>query len=121
MGSSYGRASANYSSARKPKHAGGMGMHGVEALENARLVGFGDADAGIRDGKYDFAIARLRTDDNFATRKRVLQGVVEQILQNLGETAAVAGNVRHAVERLHGNGDLLFRGAVPGGFDARFD
>src|SRR5260370_17026383 len=71
--------------------AGARGIHAVEAFENARLVGFGDADAGIRDGKYDFAIARLRTDDNLATRKRVLQAVFEHILHNLAPTRPAAG------------------------------
>jgi len=35
----------------------------------------------------------LRRSQDFATGKRVLQRVVEQVLQHFGETAAVAGDI----------------------------
>src|SRR6266849_5409492 len=101
--------------------AGARGVDAVEALEDARLVGGGDADAGIGDGEDDFGVAGFGADGDFAAREGVLRGVVEQVLQHFGEAAAIARDVGHAVEGLDGNSDFLFGGAMARGFHAGFD
>src|SRR6266849_5715374 len=101
--------------------AGARGVDAIEALEDARLVGGGDADAGIGDGEDDFGVAGFGADRNLAARERVLRGVVEQILQDFREAAAIAGDVGHAVEGRDGNGDFLFGGAMARSFHAGFD
>src|SRR5712675_1323892 len=101
--------------------AGARSVHTVKALENAGLIRFGNADAGVRNGKNDLAIARFSADDNLAPRQRVLQSSVDEILQDFSEPAAVAGNIRHAAARLYGDGDLFFGGPVLRGLDAGLD
>src|SRR5216684_4686003 len=101
--------------------AGARGVHAIEALEDARLIGGGDADAGIGDGEDDFSVARFGTDRNLTARERVLRGIVEQILQDFREAPAIAGNVGQTVEGLDGNGNFFFCGAMARGFDAGFD
>jgi len=51
-------------------------VHAIEALEDARLVRGGDADAGIGHGEDDFAVARRGADRDRAARQCVLRGVV---------------------------------------------
>src|SRR5712691_1687414 len=101
--------------------AGARSVDAIEALEDARLVGGGDADAGIGDGEDDFGAAGFGADRDLAARERVLRGVVEQILQDFREAAAVAGDVGYAVEGLDGNGDFLFGGAMARSLHAGFD
>src|SRR6266849_4249419 len=101
--------------------AGARSVDAIEALEDARLVGGGDANAGIGDGEDDFGAAGLGADRDLAARERVLRGVVEQILQDFREAATVAGDVGHAVEGRDGNGDFSFGGAMARGFHAGFD
>jgi len=101
--------------------AGARGVHAIEALEDARLVRGGDADAGIGDGENDFGFAGRGTNHDLAAREGVLRGVVQQILQHFREAASIAGNVRQAIEGLDGNGDFFFGGAMARGFQAGFD
>src|ERR1700756_2527803 len=65
-------------------------VHTEKTFKDARLIRFRDADASVGYGEHDFAIALFGADDDFAAGKRVLQCVVEQVLQHFGETAAVA-------------------------------
>ncbi len=101
--------------------AGARGVDAIEALKDARLIGSGNADAGIGDGEDDFGVARFRADHDLTARERVLRGIVEQILQHFREAAAITGDIGQAVERLDGNGDLFFGGAMARGFHAGFD
>src|SRR5260221_4806194 len=101
--------------------AGARGVDAIAALGDGRLVGGGDADAGIGDGEDDFGAAHFRADHDSTPRERVLRGIVEQILQDFGEAAAISGDVGQAVEWLDGNGNFFFCGAMARGFDAGFD
>ena len=73
--------------------AGARGVDAIEALEDARLVGFGNANASVGDYEDDFGAACFGADYYFTAREGVLRGVVQQILQDFGEPAAIAGNV----------------------------
>ena len=75
-------------------------VHAVEAFEDARLVGLGDADAGVGDGEGDFVGVGGGADHNLAARGSVLDGVVEQVLENLREAAAVRGDIRQTIPKL---------------------
>src|SRR5450432_4385755 len=54
--------------------AGTRGIHAVEAFENTRLVGFGNANAGVGDGENHVGIAFLGAHGNAASGKGVLRG-----------------------------------------------
>ena len=68
-------------------------IHAVETFEDAWLVGLRNANTGIGDGEYDFLIFCFRAQHDFSTRERVLDGIVQQVLEDFLETAAVSGNI----------------------------
>src|SRR4029077_11170250 len=96
-------------------------VHTVEALKNARLVGLRDADTGVGNRKSYFAVVGRGADHDLTARRGVLQGVVQEILQNLGETAAVRSDVRDILRQIDGNAQILFSGGTLGSFDTAFD
>src|SRR5713101_8287273 len=66
--------------------AGPGNVHAVEALEDAGLVRPGDADPGVGNGESHLGAVRGSADHDLAARRSVLHGVVQEILQNFGET-----------------------------------
>src|SRR5690242_4081895 len=62
--------------------AGACDIHTVEALEDARLVGLGDADPGVGHRKSNFIPVRGGRNHNLPSRGRVLNRVVQKILQD---------------------------------------
>ena len=72
--------------------AGAGGVHAIEALEDAFGIGEGDTDAGVGDGDDGFARSGDGGDRNVAACGSVLNGVVEQILQNVAEQGGVAAH-----------------------------
>src|SRR5260370_195514 len=101
--------------------AGTRDVHAIEALEDAGLIRPGDADAGIGNSKGHLGAVGGRTDHDLAAGWSVLHGVVEQILQNFGETAAVRGDIRQGLLQIHGNAQIFFGGGALRGFDATLD
>src|SRR5258708_38776081 len=97
------------------------GVHAIKTFKNARLIGLRDADAAIGDGEDDFAVVGLRADRDLAARERVLGRVIQQILQNLGQKAAVACDFRQILGDIDGNADVFFRGAMLRSLQAAFD
>jgi len=73
--------------------AGTGRIHTIEALEDARLVSGGNADAGVGDGEDHAIIFQFGAEDDFAAGQRVLDGVIEEVLQNFLQPASVAGNI----------------------------
>src|SRR5882724_4151495 len=106
--------------ARAANFAGTGSVHTIETFENARLVGLGNADAGVRDGEFDFAGVRRGTEHDLAAGRGVLDRIVEQILQNFGETPAVRRDIRQPVLQIHGNAKIFFGGGTLSGFNAAF-
>src|SRR5215472_8191821 len=90
--------------------AGPRDIDSIEALEDPGLVYFGNADACVRDGECDFVSVGGGENHNAASRGRVLNGVIEQVLQNLGEAPAVSSNVRKRPIYIHRNLQVLLRG-----------
>src|SRR6266852_3097704 len=86
---------------------GARGIHAVEAFKNARLVCLGNADTRVCYGKDHFSVARLGAENDLALRQRVLRRIVQKILQDLGEPAAVTCDIRQSVRKLNGNSDVL--------------
>src|SRR5579863_44938 len=72
----------------------------LEALKDARLVGLRNADPRVRDGKDDFFFRGFCADDDLAARQSVLDGVVQQVLQNFGKPPAIAGYVRQVLRQV---------------------
>src|SRR4029077_10625082 len=97
--------------------AGTRHIHPIEAREDAGLVRSRDADAGIRHRKNYLGAVGGSADHDLAAGRGVLHGVVEQILQHLGETAAVRGDVRDALWQVHGDPEISFRSWALRGFD----
>src|SRR5258708_9347130 len=97
------------------------GVDAIKTFENARLIGLRDADAGIGDGEDDFAVVGLRADPDLSARQRVLGRVIQQILQNLGQKAAVAGDFRQIFGDIDGNANVFFRCTMLRSFQAALD
>ena len=76
--------------------AGARDIDSVETFKNAGLVHLGNADARVRNGESDFLSVGNSRNLDPASGGRVLNGIVEQVLQNLGKTAAVGGNIRES-------------------------
>ena len=70
------------------------GVHTIEALEDAFLIGERNADAGVGDGDDDFVIASDGAEVHTAAGGGVLHGVVEEILENFAEEAGIAAHSR---------------------------
>src|SRR5437660_5500755 len=69
-------------------------INAVEALKDAGLVRSGNADSGVRNGESNLASVGGSGNHDLAAGRRVLNGVIQQVLQHLGKTAAVGGNIR---------------------------
>src|SRR5579885_3573985 len=69
--------------------AGARGIHAIEALENPGLIAFWNADTGVGHGEDDFTICEGGADGDQAAGRCVLQGVVEQVLENIAGTSTV--------------------------------
>ena len=67
-----------------------VGMHAREQLEYARLRFGRDADAGVAHRHHDLFIAQFGPQRDGAARRRVLGGVVEQVLEHLRKPGGVA-------------------------------
>src|SRR5208282_6908402 len=80
----------------------------VKALKDARLFGLRDANTRIRNGENDLAFSDFRAERDLPARKRVLNGVVQKVLQNFGEPPAVSGYVRQALRGVHGDAQIFF-------------
>src|SRR6266478_4457361 len=100
--------------------AGTSDIHTIETFKNARLIGLGNTDAGVRDGEFDFAGVRRGAEHDLAAGRGVLDRIVEQILQNFGETPAVRRDIRQPVLQIHGNAKVFFGGGTLSGFNAAF-
>src|SRR5271163_783881 len=74
--------------------AGTRGIHAIEALENSLLISERDADAGVGDGDDGFASGRGGSDADGSARQGVLDGVVEQVLENFAEETGIAADGR---------------------------
>src|SRR6266852_2240106 len=101
--------------------AGTGNIDAVEALEDAWLVRPRDADAGIRNREGYFGAVCRSADHNLATGRSVLHRIVEQILQNFREAAAVGGDVRQELRQVDGYTQIFFGGRALRGFNAAFD
>ena len=101
--------------------AGTRNINAVETLEDAGLIRPRDADTGVRNREGYFGMVSRSADRDLAAGGSVLHGVVEQILQNFGETAAISGDVRQALRQVDGNTEIFFGSGALRGFDAALD
>lgn len=101
-------ASDRKAQARAAGLPGARGIYPVEAFENSFLFRLGNADAGVSNGDHDPAIGAQGGNLNFPAAGRVLEGIVEQILEDLLETIGVAPRGRQLIG--HGNAE----GELPG-------
>ena len=88
------------------------GFQADEALQHPLAVGFGDAGARIGDGKLDLVATVIRAPRHHrhrAARGRVLDGVVGEVGEGLGQQVAVAGDGQ-ALAGLAGQRDPLVLG-----------
>ena len=103
------------------RFAGARHIDAVKALKDARLIGLRYADAGIGDGEDNLFSDGGRAEHDLSARKGVLNGVVQKVLQDFGETPAVTGDIRQTLGRVHRNSQVFFRGAPLGRLEAAFD
>src|SRR6266478_9851878 len=92
--------------------AGTSNIHAIETFENARLIGLGNADAGVRDGEFDFGGAGRGAEHDLAAGRGILNRIVEEILQNFGETLAVRRDIRQRLLQIHRKTKVLFGGGA---------
>ena len=93
-----------------PHFPGARDIHAVEAFEDAGLIYLGNANTGVGDGEGDFLSVGGCGNDNPTSRGRVLNGVVQQVLQDLGEAPAVCDNIRKSPAEIHRNVLVLLSG-----------
>jgi hypothetical protein len=60
-----------------------------------------NADASVRHGEHDFAISRYCAEYDFSAGQRVLNGVVQEILQNFLQPARVTGHIGRTAKQSH--------------------
>src|SRR5438309_3798968 len=98
--------------------AGARNVNAVEAFEDAGLIRSRDADAGVGNREGNFRPVRRSANHDLAASGSVLHGVVEQILQHFGETAAVGGNVGQLLRQVKRDAEIFFGRWALGSFDA---
>ena len=101
--------------------AGSRGIHTIEAFENALLIGERDADAGVGDGDDGFAGRGRGANVDAAAGGSVLDGIVEQVLQDFVKEAGVAAEGGQRWGNINFKSDLLAAGFEEGGLGAAFD
>src|SRR5262249_57135491 len=80
----------------------------IEALGDPRKIGRWDSDASVDDVDLDVALGRLLDADRHAAALgRVLDGVVDQIQQDLNEPIAVGEHQRQIARQLALEPDLV--------------
>lgn len=98
------------------------GIDAIESLENARLIILRDADSRVRHCKDYKLTTGCCADFDTPARSRVLDGIVEQISQDLAKQAGVSAHARQISLRMRSTqGKLFLTGSQPHGFDARFN
>src|SRR5271167_2926878 len=96
-------------------------IHAVKPLKDPGLVSAWNTDAGVGNGQNHFVFRGMRAEGDFSVRQGVLNGVVQEVLQNFRETSAVAADVRQILRDLDGNAEFFVGGAVLGGLEAAVD
>ena len=70
-----------------PVFSGAGFIHAVKAVENVRQRTFGNSDSGVRYSQSTLAAVRpFQLDSNFATRRGILNCIVENVSQHLSQT-----------------------------------
>src|SRR2546421_8680023 len=77
-------------------------VHSVETFEDSRLVRLRNAYTGVGDRENHFSVITFPTDHDLTAGRSVLNRVVEQVLQNLGQSPAVTRYVRKLLAQVHG-------------------
>src|SRR5438874_6245934 len=100
--------------------AGHVGIEAIELFEDATPLRRRDTEAAVRDRKPDDVACGLHRDADLAAAGRVLDGVLDQIVENLAELRLVRGHARQLdCDRLQLEADA-FGQMRPGGLqDAR--
>src|SRR6516162_7080385 len=65
-------------------------VHAVEALEDVRQMLRGDADPRVTDARHHRSALRLDLHLDHATRRRVLDGIVQQVVEDLPQPRRIA-------------------------------
>src|SRR5687767_6493348 len=84
--------------------AGARFIHAKKAIENVRQGGSGNTNSVVRYFKEPFAIARENVDFNSAPSRRELDGIVQQVDDNLLQTGAVPFH-NHLLRTMAGDGN----------------
>jgi hypothetical protein len=93
-------------------------VHSVKALKNPRLLRSGNADACVCHCEHNFITLGVRAQNNLSACQRVLNGVIQQILQHFGDSAAISGNFRYVCQRFDRHIQVFLRCPVVRGFYA---
>src|SRR5215471_13440072 len=72
-----------------------IAAHLAELLEHRRLVLRGDADSGVAHGNRDFSLALAEVDRHLPAFRRELDGVREQIQNDLPHLSLVSDHLTH--------------------------
>src|SRR5712692_3992332 len=102
-------------------HLAGTGhVDPVEALEDPWLVRPRNSHSGVGNSERYFIPVCACADHDLAAGRSVLNGVVQKVLQDLGEEPSVRSNVRYCLADVHGNAQAFFSGGALRGLDAAF-
>src|SRR5215469_16087285 len=89
-----------------------IAAHLAELLEHRRLVLGGDADSGVAHGDRDFSLALTQVDRHLPAFRRELDGVREQIQDDLPHLPLVGDHVTYAPVCSEGEPDAVSGGAL---------
>src|SRR5215469_8344796 len=89
-----------------------IAAHLAELLEHRRLVLRGDADSGVAHGDRDFSLALAEVDRHLPAFRRELDGVREQIQDDLPHLPLISDDLTHAPVDSECESDTVSGGAL---------
>src|ERR1700686_5191683 len=90
----------------------------IKSLKNPGLLCLWNADSGVQDRKDHLGTIHSGADHDLSARRRVLNRVVQKILQSLGQPAAISGDVWKIRTLVHRKPQVLFTRSRLRGFHA---
>jgi hypothetical protein len=69
-------------------------IRSIKTLEDTRQIGLAYADPGVTNNQRDLVAMLLRLQTDLAAGSRVLQGIIEQVVENLLQACLVRANAR---------------------------
>src|SRR5580658_10914299 len=85
------------SQASATSFAGASGINAIKPFKNPTLICLRNTDSGVGNGKHGHVFANLGSERDAASGRRILDGIIEEVLQHFSQTCGVAPESRKQI------------------------